>query len=242
MKKSINILLIAAAIIITGYYSNIFAQTASELLDKAIAFHDPQQKWNNYSGKVHLETIFSDGNAYGGEIIEIQTKEDYYKATGISNMTIKGIKSGVIFREVNGDKNPNEDAIKKYNLGDETIRMFKWWHYIHLGLLMELKASGMLLDDKVETIKFQGNDCLALTFNYDASKVKNDLYKGTWIIYLDPVIFSLKGFKVVSEDWNRYVVFSGILEVNGIKIPQYRTYFNSEDNSFSFVDIFSNAQ
>ena len=174
MKKSINILLIAAAIIITGYYSKTFAQTASELLDKAIAFHDPQQKWNNYSGKVHLETIFSDGNAYGGEIIEVQTKENYYKATGITNMTIKGIQNGVIFREVNGDKNPNEEAIKKYNLDDETIGMIKWWQYIHLGLLMEIKASGMELDDKVETIKFQGNDCLALTFNYDAGKVKNE--------------------------------------------------------------------
>lgn len=241
MKKSINILFVAA-IMITGYYSKAFAQTASELLDKAIAFHDPQQKWNNYSGKVHLETIFSDGNAYGGEIIEIQTKEDYYKATGIANMTVKGIKNGVIFREVNGDKNPSEDVIKDKDIGDETIQRFKLWHYFHFGTFMELKASGMLLEDKVEAIKFQGNDCLALTFTYDASKVKNDFYNATWIFYLDPISSSLKGFKVVSKDWNRYVVFSGILDVNGIKIPQYRTYFNSEDNSFSFVDIFSNVQ
>jgi len=68
------------------------AQTSSEILNKTIAFHDPQQKWTDYSGKVHLITVFPNGNSSGGELIEIQTKEAFYQCTILSIKAIRGIK------------------------------------------------------------------------------------------------------------------------------------------------------
>ena len=104
---------------------------------------------------------------------------------------------------------------------------------------MELKASGLVLEDKVETVKFQGNDCLALKFIYDANKSKNESYKGTnWTVYIDPADYSIKGFREAGM-MNRHAVFSGILTVNGLKIPLCRTYFNNKDNSFYMVELFT---
>lgn len=233
MKKSVYILMLAIAILATGSHQRTSAQTSGELLAKAIAFHDPLQKWNDYSGKVHLMTVFPGNRNSGGEIIEIQTKDNFYQDTRIATKTIQGIKNGKCFREVDGsNKNPSADEC-------ETIRQMKTWHYFHFAILMELKTAGLILGDKVATVKFQGNDCLAITFTYDPSKTKNDFYKGsTWTIYLDPANYSMKGFKEEGI-MNIYAVFSGILTVNEIKIPLCRTYFKNDDNSFYMVDLFT---
>jgi hypothetical protein len=239
MKKPTLIFKMVVAIIFTGLLPKISAQTSVEILNRAIAFHDPLQKWADYSGKVHLMTIFSDGRTSGGEIIEIQTKENFYQCTGISSKIIKGIKNDACFREVDGNKSPGEDLIKKFNLDDETIHQYKGWHYFHLGILMELRASGLVLEDKIENAKFQGNDCLALKFTYNASKIKNEFYKDSnWTFYINPINYSVIGFKEVGV-MNRYAVFSGIITLNGLKIPLCRTYFNNADNSFIMVDIFT---
>jgi len=122
--KSVYIILMAVTIIVTGLYQTTSAQTSSEVLNKAVAFHDPQQKWADFSGKVHLMTVFSNGQSSGGEVIEIQTKEGYYQCTKLSSKAIMGIKNGECFREVDGNKSLGEDVIKKYNLGDESIRQY----------------------------------------------------------------------------------------------------------------------
>jgi hypothetical protein len=44
--------------------------------------------------------LIPNGNSSGGEIIDIQTKEDFYQCTRLSSKVIKGIKNGECFREV----------------------------------------------------------------------------------------------------------------------------------------------
>jgi hypothetical protein len=233
MKKSNFIFVFVITIIVTSLCPKTIAQTSSEIFNKAIAFHDPLQKWADYSGKVHLTTVFSNGSNSGGEIIELQTKENYYRCNNVASRTIRGIKNNECFLEIEGKMNSATDQC-------DNIRQMKSWHYFHFGILMELKASGLILEDKVETVKFQGNDCLTLKFTYDAGKIKNAFYNGSnWTVYIDPVSYSMKGFKCVGSQ-NLFAVFSGILTVNELKIPLCRTYFMNEDNSFYMVDVFSN--
>jgi len=102
MKKPIILVAMTLTIIFTGLFLRTSAQTSNDVLNKAIAFHDPLQKWNNYAGKVYLSTTFSDGRRSGGEIIEINTKEDFYQCNRLDSKTIRGIKNGECFLEVNG--------------------------------------------------------------------------------------------------------------------------------------------
>jgi hypothetical protein len=233
MKKTIFLIAMTVTINFTGLYQKATAQTGSEILKKAIAFQDPQQKWNDYSGKVNLMTVWPNGSTSGGEVIEIQTKENFYRCTNITSKVSRGIKNGEYFLEENGQKKPVEDQ-------RENIRQMKSWHYFHFGILMELEASGLVLENKVETLKFQGNECLVIQFNYDPGKIKNENYKeSNWTIYIDPNNYSMKGLKVVGV-MNLYAVFAGNLSLNGIIIPLCRTYFKNEDNSFYMADIFTN--
>jgi hypothetical protein len=235
MKKSFSIFVLTVAILATGFYQKTIAQSSSEVLMRAIAFHDSLNIWNDYSGKVNLMTAFSGNRSSGGETIEIKTKDGFYRNTRPAEKTVRGVKNGECFMEVDG----NERILNENQV--ETILQYKDWHYFHFGILMELKASGLILSEKVGKVKFQCNDCLALQFTYDANKVKNDSFKNNnWTVYLDPADYSMKGYKEEGV-MNLYAVFSGILIVNGLKLPLCRTYFKNDDNSFFMVDLFTKA-
>ena len=154
---------------------------------------------------------------------------------------VKGIKGGICFRDVNGNKNPGEDLIKQYNLDSLNIIKWKEHHYCHFGGLMELKVSGLILDDKVMVSKFQGKDCYAIRFVHGSDSVSNPYFKNTeWTLFIDPATFSVTGGiyrRIFGMDG--YVLFSGSLNVNGIRMPLMRTYYNVTDSSFLAVDVFS---
>jgi hypothetical protein len=242
----ITILLIAIILA----YPKIFKRSISKKLDsekileQAITASDPYSSWQNYTGKFNLKYIDSNGKELD-EIIEIQTKEGFYKRTYSSGnlTTVRGIRKGECFREVNGNTNPGKDLIRAYKLDCETILTMKEHHYCHFGLLMELRASGLVLDEKVNVTKFQGNDCLALSFTCDSNKVKINYFKGAdFIVYLDPINFSMKGYKWdIIKVLKQYVVFTGNLKVNELNFPMCEIFYNSSDNSFQGIDLITKA-
>ena len=243
LLKSSFVLMIFLAILIG--YPLIFEKdgihnTGEQVLDKAINCCDFFHKWDNYSGKINLRTVWANGT-HSDELIEIQTKEGFYKSTysGGDKRYIKGIINGKCIREINGNGDPDPELIKKYDLDCDRIHYIRELHYCHFGLLMELKNSGLILQKEVEKVKFNGDNCLSLTFLCDTSKIINHYFnKLNFIVYLDPGDYSLKGMKWFGR-LNAYVVFSGVLNVNGIKIPLSKAYFSSDDKSLKFIDIFS---
>jgi hypothetical protein len=217
---------------------DIVNHSGEQILEKAINSCDFFHKWNNYHGKISLRTVRENGT-HSDEIIEINTKEGYYQSVYTSGdlRYIKGIKNGRCFREINGDKNPDDSLVEKYSLDCSRIQYMKELNFCHFGLLMELKRSGLLLQKKVESVKFNGLNCLTLTFKCDTSKITSEYYdRLNFIVYLDPSDYSMKGVKWYGR-LNAYIIFSGLLDVNGIKIPLCKTYFNSADNSLKFIDL-----
>jgi hypothetical protein len=217
---------------------------SEEVLEKAISYYDFMQTWNNYYGKVHLITISKANDFYSEEVIEIQTKEGFYKDIVFdgNKEIIRGIQNGQCFVEINNKRYFGEEQIKKSGSECENIRLRQEHHYLHFGALMELKTSGLILEKEVGTAKFQGSDCLTLRFICDSKKVKSYYYEGmNIIIYLDPLNYSMKGYKVTGK-YNYYAICSGVLIVNGIKLPLCKTYFSNVDNSFLMVDLFTNAK
>jgi hypothetical protein len=236
-------------IVIILAYPKIFKKSKSEKLDsekilaQAIASIDPYSFWQNYTGKFNLKYIDSNGKE-SDEKIEIRTKEGFYEWTLFRDnlKIIKGIKNGECYSEVNGNKNPGEDLIKKYNLDCESILGFKEHHYCHFGLLMELKTSGLVLNEKVNVTKFQGNDCLALSFTCDTNKIKVNYFKANCTVYLDPINFSIKGYKYNHINGMQfYVVFTGNLRVNELIFPMCETFYNNSDNSLVGIDLITMA-
>jgi hypothetical protein len=214
--------------------------TSEQVLEKAINCSDFLHKWDNYNGKINLRTVWANGT-HSDELIEIHTKEGFYKSvyTAGDLRYTKGIIDGKCIREINGNSNPDEEQIKRYDLDCDRIHYVKQLNYCHFGLLMELKNSGLALQKEVGKVNFRGDNCLSLTFKCDTSKVNSAYFNNlNFIVYLDPGDYSIKGVKWFGRI-NAYIVFSGVINVNGIKIPLCKAYFSSEDNSLKFIDIFS---
>jgi hypothetical protein len=215
---------------------------SDEILGKAIEFYNFLNRWDDFSGKVHLTTVTADSDKPTEEIIEIRKKDDFYQSITISGdmKQIRGIQNGECFKGSDSLNFVRKDSVNESECKD--IQFFKEHHYTHFGPLMELKTSGLILEKKVGTIKFQGFNCLALVFTRDSLKVSNSYFKSfrSITVYLDPSDYSMKGYKTTGS-MNIYVVCSGILNVNGIKMPKCKTYFNSADNSFRWVDVLTTA-
>jgi hypothetical protein len=243
-----GIILIAFFWILLKKYPDIFhrkteGSSGEEILNKAIISSDFYNSWRNYHGKIRLRTVRENGN-YSDEIIEIGTKENFYKTIRIegNERLVKGIKDGKCFLEINGNKKPDPEQIASSGIDCNNIEWMKEHHYCHFGMLMELKASGLVLQNKVEHSKFSGYDCLALTFKGDSSIVKKGYFAGNnFTVFLNPSNYTMRGIQWVGE-MNTYVVFSGTITVNGIKMPLCRTYYNSSDNSLQLIDVFSLAE
>ena len=247
----ISILFVLIALIIA--YPRVFNRDISgglkstEVLDKAIRVCDVFNSWNDYYGEVRLLNIMLPEGKVWDEKIEIRTKEGFYKCTSLNGdeKVVKGIENGKCFREINGNSNPDADLIKAYGLDSAQITLWKENHYCQLGLLMELKTSGLTLADEVRVEKFNEHDCYTLTFTFDTTKVKNDYFKGAdVIVYIDPANYSLVGYQCngLFMNFKWYAVFTGTFKCNGISIPLCKTYYNSADNSLIFFDLITEAK
>jgi Family of unknown function (DUF6503) len=237
---SIILLVVLTAIVLV--YPKIFKRdriadmTSKEILDKAIAVCDVYSGWNDYYGKIRLIYERDNGQIYSDQIIEIQTKEGFYKCTSTffgKLKTVTGIKNGQCFMEVDENSDPEGVLLKKLSLNCELVLFVKEHHYCIFGLLMQLKASGLDLNENVIDTKFLGNDCFALTFTSDTNKVKNSYFRGTdWTVYIDPINYSMKGYRT-NGVMSGYYVNTGNVEVNGINIPLCRMLFNPDNLIFS---------
>jgi hypothetical protein len=181
------------------------------------------------------------GDLVADEIIEIQTATGYYKCSSVywgKEKVVKGIIDGKYFRDIDGR------SVQGDEINIQDIDWYKGLHYSHFGLLMELKASGLVLGDKVKVRKFQGEECLAIDFTCDTIRLKNKYFKNTsWTIFLAPENYSMKGFENEgSYQIKGYAVYTGNLGINGINVPMVRTYFSSINNSFVGIDLLTNAK
>ena len=237
---TILIVLITLALLILKYlnqggYSGLGSE---EVLDKAISFCDPLNVWPGYSGKVHLVHTRLPGEIVADETIEIDRSKGYYKCSSVyygKIKVVKGIIDGKYFREINGK------SVQGDEIDTKDIDSFRELHQEHFGLLMQLKASGLLLGDKVRITKFNSKECLALDFLCDTTRLKNNYFKNTrWTVFLDPKDFSTKGWQNQGRaSIPGYSVYSGILQINGINIPMVKSYYSSVDDAFVAIDVFT---
>ena len=244
-RSKIVYVILSLLVIFTAFvsYQTLFKKQSvngyksEEILNKAIAACDPLSTWANYTGKIRIIYEKPDGKIYSDQIIEIQTKENYYKCSSVffgKFKVISGIKDGKCFIDAD---NPEEYEIKQIGLNCELISGLKDHHYSIFGLLMQLKSSGLTLNDKVEINNFQGQDCFALSFSGDSTKVVSDYFKGNeWTVYIDQITYLLKGYKSKGT-FNWTSSFSGNFSVGDIQIPLTRINYNTVDNSILSVEL-----
>jgi len=201
-------------------FSSINAQeiSASALLDKAIAYHDPNE-------------------------VEIDLPKEYFRLTSKKEDTIieqTVVKSDCTFK-LNGSNSISEEEKKAYRLSCErALSMKNYYTYTYLyGLPMKLKDPGTQLDSVVQTKNFKGKEYLVLKVTYDQS-----VGKDVWYFYFDPYNFAMEVYQFFhdeSKNDGEYILLSELENVASIKMPKIREWYYNSDDKHLGTDVLTKA-
>lgn len=212
-----------------------FAQTASEVLAKSIAYHDPKGKWE--SGQFQLKLKESRPN---GTFRETEIKLDNRQ----QSFELAQLRDGrKIYRYVKGDDCKNQldgasdfsaEEAKKFRLDCEySPRMKDYYTYLY-GLPMKLRDPGTILGDEVKTVEFDGRQLLQLKVTYQP-----EVGKDIWYFYFDPSTYALSGYRFYHDESindGEYILISGEQKVGPLRLPKKREWYTHKEEKFLGTD------
>ena len=169
---------------------------ALELLDKSIAYHDPEGKWANFKGSFTIK-METPKRPVRTTRIELDFLQQYFKSSvergGVS--TTSQWKAGQCMHWLEGSTTFTAAQAKEHGLNCErTNKMRDYYVYLY-GLPMKLKDPGTKLDPKVYTKTLKGISYHCLKVTYDES-----VGKDTWYFYLDKTTAQLRHYQFFHDE------------------------------------------
>lgn len=213
----------------------------TQLLDKAIAYHDPNQLWDVFEGKLFITLAYADGKERQSEI-EIDQPNEYFKSTSFKDDTVLEyiVKKKDCTLKLNGETSISDGDAQTYRLTcDQALKMKDYYTYLY-GLPMKLRDPGTILDPIVQTKTFKGKEYLVLKVTYEES-VGSD----TWYFYFDPITFAMEVYQFYhdeSKNDGEYIVLEDLENVASIKMPKRRTWYTNSDDKLLGTDILTKAE
>ena len=208
-----------------------FAQEISgkQLLEKALAFHDPNDNWKSFKGEMLIE-MESPNNGTRSTTIQIDLPSNYFKSTvKKDNYTIESeLNNEECTLKLDGSTTISAKVKDSLKISCDRAKMMKNYYTYLYGLPMKLKDPGTIIDPIVQKKTFKGKEYLVLKAGYE-KEVGSD----TWYFYFDPKTYAMEVYQFFhdeSKNDGEYILLSEMINVNGIKIPKVRAwYYNKED-------------
>ena len=236
MKKSIIILVVIFST------SQFFGQemTGSQLLEKAIEYHDPNGNWAKFSGTFNV-TMKTPTKSDRHSIISIDLSNEYFQLFAAQDKTshqytLVDQKCNINF---NGHIATEEEKTAN-NLSCERAKMYQDYYTYLYGLPMKLKDTGTIIHEKVALKKFKGKDYLVLKATYE-KEVGDD----TWYFYFDPSTYAMEVYQFYHEEEKNdgeFILLSDLEMVNGIKMPKNRAWYYNKEEKYLGTDFLSFGQ
>jgi hypothetical protein len=210
--------------------------TASQLLEKTIQYHDPNDNWDTFNSTLKFgQETPDDSNAFRWAHIN-NTEGSFAFWQEKEEGKIKHfIKDNVCEHTVAGKADFSEETAKKYKLNCKRTQLWRDYYTYLYGLPMKLKDSGTLLSDAVLDTTFMDKSCWAISITYD-----EEVGKDKWYFYLDKSTFALIGYRFFhdeSKNDEEYIVLKEEAIVQGVRIPKVRSWYYNLDDKFLGTDI-----
>jgi hypothetical protein len=213
--------------------------TASELLDRSIAFHDPDGQWE------HCRLTF---------VIDMQTPNRPVRTSKVmidndqGRFELSVIRGGHVLEwmvdsldtaEVRLDyRQPTAAQADSLDLNPERARRWRDYYGYLYGLPMKLKDPGTNIAEGVINTTFQDKPVLALKVTYDEA-VGSD----TWYFYFNPNTYAMEGYRFYHDEAKNdgeYIVLTGMSIKNGMRIPKDRAWYVNADDRLLGTDYLIN--
>ncbi|RRQ50809.1 hypothetical protein DZC72_04505 [Maribacter algicola] len=209
--------------------------TGTQLLEKAITYHDPNGNWKSFKGKMAIIMTTLDGDTRR-TLLELDLPSSYYKSTvRKGNHTVEYIiDRGECKLLLNNNAVIADRYRDSLQITCERAKKMKDYYTYLYGLPMKLKDPGTILDPKVGKKSFKGKEYLVLKVKYD-EKVGSD----TWYFYFDPTNYKMEVYQFYhdeSKNDGEYILLSEEISVNDIKIPKVRAWYYNKDDKYLGTD------
>ncbi len=216
--------------------------SGADVFAKVVQYYDPDDSWQTYTGSIHLNTIWPDGRL-GSEDIYLDNANELYQSVSYraDSILIRKWEENVVTYSLNG-RNDLSDAVRnQLKLGEQDIQFLKRRHLTEVGWPMQMKALEVIFNPVVKKVQFNDKNCLLVESigTPQASKAKYPLLQNSIFYYINQADFSLEGmeFPLAVKSQNMpplRVIFNQDMEVNGIKIPRVKTYYNLDTEEYLY--------
>lgn len=207
----------------------------SELLEKAIFYHDPQDQWKSFQDSF-LVTMESPNRPVRKSEISLDLQRSYFglkvEQSGIKlNYVLEGDKCSLL---LNGRSDFSTEEAEANQLNCKRAYLMKdYYTYLYL-LPMKLRDPGTKLDPVVQKKKFRGKDYLVLRVTYD-----QEVGEDTWYFYFNPETYALEVYQFFhneSENDGEYILLQGEETIQGIRMPKVRAWYYNKDDAYLGTD------
>ena len=205
--------------------------SSAQLLDNAIAYHDPLGNWKSFNGVLHVTMVTPNKSNRESEI-HINLADDYFflKATRDSVETKYTINRGKCSTSITDTISTNNKRTPC-----ETANLYKNYYTYLYGLPMKLKDPGTKISEVVIKKIFKGKEYFVLKVTYD-----EEIGTDTWYFYFNPNTYAMEVyqfFKDESKNDGEYVLLTEELTINNIRMPKNRAWYYNKNNAYLGTDI-----
>ena len=211
--------------------------TARQILEKSIAYHDPNNSWNSDELTLDLLELRPKGKDRYSSIIVDNAKGE----TTINRLKGKDEISRKIQGErclsitVNGLATKDTSLIQKYHLHCNYSKMLRNYYTYLWGLPMKLKDPDTIIHKEVQDTTFLEQPVYGIKVTYDA-EVGGDI----WYFYFDKKNYALSGYRFYHQEADNdgeYISLQGIVEKQGLRLPQIRKWYTHKADKYLGADI-----
>ncbi len=215
----------------------LFSQhDAFDVLKKSIAYHDPNGNWENFHGILNIKVQRTDKEDAIRSVVINNAKQKFkfrgHYEEGILYYYVNKNKSGFLW---DGNSEVDKSLIQKYKISKERAVMYKNYFTYLYGMPMKLGDEGTIIDPKVEEVDFYGKQYFKMKVNY-----KPEVGKDIWYFYFNKSTFALEAYQFFNDESKNdgeYILFNGLKEIDGIKMPKERKWYYNKDKKYLATDL-----
>jgi hypothetical protein len=210
--------------------------TGQELLEKAIAYHDPNNNWSHFNATLNI-TMETPNSSNRNSKIDINFPKEYFNLLSTRDSTTiqYTIKKEKCIISMNDSIRIANQTTKPKRTHCETTKLYKNYYTYLYGLPMKLKDVGTNIHDKVEYKTFKGKEYLVLKVTYNET-VGSD----TWYFYFNPKTYTMEIYQFFhdeSKNDGEYILLTEEVTIDNIKMPKNRAWYTNKEDKLLGTDI-----
>lgn len=225
--------LVATLILATSSVAAAQPPSATELLDRSIAYHDPGGRLLTEPLRLGLLEVRPEGAEERSEIvIDVQGErfEIRRPQTGVAGI----VDPSQCVMTLHGRSELTDEERTKHRASCKQLKRTRDYYTYLWGLPMKLRDPGTRLGGVTETT-FDGRDVYGLRVTYD-SEVGGDI----WYFYFDRQSFAMMGYRFYHDEAKNdgeYITLEGEFEGEGLRLPKRRAWYTHQDDRLLGTDV-----